>query len=602
MKQKRKLIFIILLGLVAGASLFYVQQRDSMTPVAGKPLKWVEFNVPYEALSKAMEEDVKSYKNKIHIDWIDVLAYLGAKYGGEFSSYQSSDMDTVIAQLKDGKKIKSITAHMEYFNYYHKAYSAVLGGLLGSYKIQVPDPSDPDKKIWKHQYGLKGFSPIAEGYWYSDYDDFGVNRSYGYSRRHLGHDLMIGTGTPIVSVESGTVEALGWNQYGGWRVGIRSFDNQRYYYYAHLQKDHPFAENLYIGKSVSAGDVIGYSGQTGYSLTENTNNIDTPHLHYGMQLVFEEKAKDSPNQIWIDMYAITKLLSTHKSTVYKKDGEYYRKYAFSEKSPYLKEHQSQRTTPASTSVKQKKKIPIIMYHSLLKDVKMHNNYVISPERLKEDLVYLKKHGYTTVLMEDLIDYVNQGAPLPKKPILLTFDDGYYNNYFYAYPLLKKYESKAVISIIGKQTDIYSKSQEKNPYYTHLTWKQIQKMTASGLVEIENHSYNLHKNGKGRKGITQKRGENYKSYKKFLKRDLMKLQNKLQSATGVWPTTFTYPFGAASENSKKAIKQLGFQATLGCAEGVSVIAVGNPNSLYDLKRYLRPYDKSGNDFFESLHLK
>ncbi|MFR8072877.1 MAG: M23 family metallopeptidase, partial [Anaerovoracaceae bacterium] len=99
-------------------------------------------------------------------------------------------------------------------------------------------------------------------------------------------------------------------QYGGWRLGIRSYDKQRYYYYAHLRKDTPYAENLYIGASVTAGDVIGYTGQTGYSLKENTNNINTPHLHFGMQLIFNEDEKDSPDQIWIDLYAITRLLSS----------------------------------------------------------------------------------------------------------------------------------------------------------------------------------------------------------------------------------------------------------------------------------------------------
>ena len=63
-------------------------------------------------------------------------------------------------------------------------------------------------------------------------------------------------GTPIIAVESGYIEALGWNQYGGWRVGIRSFDGKRYYYYAHLRKNHPYAENLKESDSVKAGDVI----------------------------------------------------------------------------------------------------------------------------------------------------------------------------------------------------------------------------------------------------------------------------------------------------------------------------------------------------------
>jgi len=86
-------------------------------------------------------------------------------------------------------------------------------------------------------------------------------------------------GSPIVAVESGTIEALGWNQFGGWRIGIRSFDNKRYYYYAHLKKDHPYRKDLKVGDVVYAGDVIGYLGRTRIQHKGNVNNIDTSHLH-----------------------------------------------------------------------------------------------------------------------------------------------------------------------------------------------------------------------------------------------------------------------------------------------------------------------------------
>ena len=122
-------------------------------------------------------------------------------------------------------------------------------------------------------------------------------------------------GTPIIAVESGTVEALGWNQYGGWRVGIRSLDKKRYYYYAHLRKDTPYAPGLEEGDFVSAGEVIGFMGRTGYSTRENTNNIETVHLHFGLQLIFDESQKECDSEIWVNAYPIVRLLSSHRSTV-----------------------------------------------------------------------------------------------------------------------------------------------------------------------------------------------------------------------------------------------------------------------------------------------
>ena len=136
-------------------------------------------------------------------------------------------------------------------------------------------------------------------------------------------------GTPIVAVEAGTVEAMGWNQYGGWRVGIRSLDSRRYYYYAHLKKDTPFAPGLQEGDLVQAGQVIGFMGRTGYSTQENVNNIETVHLHFGLELIFDESQKECNSEIWIDVYHIVRLLNRHRSSVLQaEDGTWQRVYAY----------------------------------------------------------------------------------------------------------------------------------------------------------------------------------------------------------------------------------------------------------------------------------
>jgi murein DD-endopeptidase MepM/ murein hydrolase activator NlpD len=181
---------------------------------------------------------------------------------------------------------------------------------------------------WVASYGLKAFSPVAAGYGYSHCDDFGVSRSFGFHRKHLGNDLMGSLGTPIVAVEGGVVEAMGWNRYGGWRVGIRSFDSKRYYYYAHLQKDTPFAPGLAVGQIVQAGDLIGFMGRTGYSDKENVNNIETVHLHFGIQLVFDESQKECNSEIWIDVYDIVRLLNAHRVSYQKENGVWKRVYPF----------------------------------------------------------------------------------------------------------------------------------------------------------------------------------------------------------------------------------------------------------------------------------
>ncbi len=282
-------------------------------------IKWMEFTPSCEAMDAALKLDVETHDKEIHLDWIELLSYAAAKTGGEFNK-KSVTLIRQAAEQIIGKEetMQTLTADMKYFDYYHEIYSAVLGGMVGEYEIETTDTTGKKERVKK--YGLKSFLPIAKNFAYSDYDDFGSSRSFGYKRRHLGHDMMGLIGTPIIAVESGIVEAIGWNRYGGWRLGIRSFDKKRYYYYAHLRQNYPYQSCLKEGSVVTAGDVIGYMGHTGYSNKENTNNIDVTHLHWGLEIIFDESQKDSDNEIWIDCYQLTKFLYQNRSEVAKKEG------------------------------------------------------------------------------------------------------------------------------------------------------------------------------------------------------------------------------------------------------------------------------------------
>ncbi len=240
-------------------------------------------------------------------------------------------------------------------------------------------------------------------------------------------------------------------------------------------------------------------------------------------------------------------------------------------------------------------VVILMYHSLLKDPARHGKYVVSPDLFESDLKYLKEHGYSFVGIQELIDFVYSGAPLPKKSIVITFDDGYYNNYLYAYPLLEKYDAKMVISVIGKYTDLYD-GEKPNAYYSHVTWDMINEMLASGRVEIGNHTYSMHTNGE-RRGSKKIKGETDEHYSKILTEDIGKLQAEMFEHTGTYPSVYTYPFGAISNASFGIIADMGFLASLSCAEKPSTVTRGKPESLRCLGRFLRPTKISSADFFE-----
>lgn len=246
-------------------------------------------------------------------------------------------------------------------------------------------------------------------------------------------------------------------------------------------------------------------------------------------------------------------------------------------------------------------LPIMMYHHILKEEARLNKYTISPTEFRTDMQYLKDNGYTSIVMQDLIDFTQGGTPLPEKPIMITFDDGYESFHEYAFPILQEFEYTAVFSVVGRYADEYSKVDDHHIRYSHCTWDQLIQMQKSGLVEIQNHSYNLHQNENGRHGSKMKQGENLAFYRKMLEEDLGKLQQACQAQLGITPNTFTYPFGQISAEALPIIKDLGFVGALTCQEKLNYIT-GDPEQLFHLNRFNRPHGKSLQTILENARQK
>lgn len=311
--RKGVLLLSGILTVLSVMTAYMPPRPEDMTAVSAtgeRYIKWIDFTVTKQAMSDALAYDVETYGTPGHIDWISLLALLAARNGGDFSGYKTSTLKALTDQLAADPALSpaDLTTNQKLYAYYLEAYGAILGGMVGLY-TETTQGADPvaDATVY---YGLRAFSPLAAGYSYRHYDDFGASRSYGYKRAHLGHDLLGSVGTPVIAVESGYVEKCGWNQYGGWRIGIRSLDGKRYYYYAHLRSGHPY-NDIWEGKYVDAGEVIGYLGMTGYSAKEDTNGISDPHLHIGLQIIFDQSQIDGYNQIWIDLLALTDFLASN---------------------------------------------------------------------------------------------------------------------------------------------------------------------------------------------------------------------------------------------------------------------------------------------------
>lgn len=242
---------------------------------------------------------------------------------------------------------------------------------------------------------------------------------------------------------------------------------------------------------------------------------------------------------------------------------------------------------------------IIMYHSILKDPSRTGKYVVTPDSLKSDILYLKENGYTTVFVSELADYANGKCDLPEKPVVLSFDDGYYNNCVYLLPILESLDAKACIAIVGEYAQLYTDNQDRNPNYSHMAWSDISEAAASGRVEIMGHSYCLHKSSP-RLGANKKRGESYESYSKLLTFDTMKLQELVRSNCGLTMRTYAYPYGSYCKESEAILKELGFSATLTCCERKNIIT--DASSLFELGRFNRDGRLSTEEFMKKMFSK
>ena len=235
-------------------------------------------------------------------------------------------------------------------------------------------------------------------------------------------------------------------------------------------------------------------------------------------------------------------------------------------------------------------LPILMYHGITGDPSKTGEYFITADTFEKDLKWLRDHGYTTISVKQLADYAKNGARLPEKPVLLTFDDGYRNNYTLAFPLLQKYNAKAVISLIGSESDLSSDTVYRGDADTggNITWGEAALMVQSGLVEIGNHTYDLHRNKGGRKGADKLKGESDESYRKVLMEDLGHNQDLIAAATGQPALLFAWPFGAwpTDGSADPILKDLGFAGSLTSYQIMNTIRRDDPDSLFGLKRFLR----------------
>lgn len=227
------------------------------------------------------------------------------------------------------------------------------------------------------------------------------------------------------------------------------------------------------------------------------------------------------------------------------------------------------------------KIPILLYHDFVTTVPDNDpdnfNYINTPQSFEENIKVLLENGYIFISIQELNDANNGKIELPAKPILVSMDDGYYSNYEYIYPILRKYNVKASIFVV---TDKIGKEIDGKKY---LSWEQCIEMQNSGLVEIFSHSKrHVFYDKLSVRTIRDDVTESYRIIEKNLGSKNLKV--------------FAYPYGAYTKETVWTLKINGIDMQL---YDIGMNYFSNFNKDY-IKRINIPCEMTGTEIIEEIN--
>ncbi len=247
-------------------------------------------------------------------------------------------------------------------------------------------------------------------------------------------------------------------------------------------------------------------------------------------------------------------------------------------------------------------LPVLMYHHIAEE-SGGDGTTIGRAEFEEQLKALAGAGYEAVSVSDLLAYVENGAELPEKPVLITFDDGYASNREIGLPLLAEYGMKAVVFPIGISVGKDTYRDTGDPMTPHFTAEEAREMEGSGIFEIGSHGWDIHEvEGRDpapiRRGILPREGESEADYIAYLRRDCEKMNEELGAVLGHRFEIFSYPYGLTCPLADVILASEGIRVSFTTAEGGNTIIRGLPQSLYGLRRINAP-DYTGEELVERM---
>ena len=230
-------------------------------------------------------------------------------------------------------------------------------------------------------------------------------------------------------------------------------------------------------------------------------------------------------------------------------------------------------------------LPVLMYHHLAEEA--HNPWTVTPQAFAVQMRALQEAGFTAITMQQLLEFVDYGAPLPPYPVLITFDDGYLSVYQYAFPILEQYGHVAVSFIIGHAVGTSTYKDTGHPTTPKFDFQQARNM--AGIVDIQSHSYDMHQwapfeEGRARENILMWYDECPHEYEQILRGDHLSISNLVYNNLGHIPIAIAYPHGIYDQRAQDILTSMGVRISFSTREGVALIEQGNPQTLLAIPRF------------------
>lgn len=214
-------------------------------------------------------------------------------------------------------------------------------------------------------------------------------------------------------------------------------------------------------------------------------------------------------------------------------------------------------------------LPILMYHSVSPNALPQNRLAVSVNAFARQMQFLKEHHYNVLTLEEINGLIRQGKRLPPKTVAITFDDGYKDNYTYAFPILKKYNLAATIFIIINEVG--------RPQGDRLSWDEIKVMRDSGLIDFGSHTL-------GPQPLVDIQSQDE------LRKQIFDSKKILEEKLGQKINIFSYPGGLFNRDIRQLVIDAGYQAAAATSPGKKF----SSKDIFALKR-LRISSSSDNLF-------